>query len=79
MRLWDIWVWGAKCLFTSQLSVLINGSPTREFKVPRGIRQGDSLSPFLFHCASEVGLFKKAIIEMTPWCSYRPVCNLYLW
>jgi hypothetical protein len=47
------------CLFTSQLSVLINGSPTREFKVTRGIHQGDLLSPFLFHCASEVGFIQK--------------------
>jgi len=57
------------CLSTSQLWVLINGSPAREFKVARGIHQGDSLSPFLlniaikglailFHCASEVGLFE---------------------
>jgi hypothetical protein len=30
-----------ECLSTSQLSVLVNGSPTREFRVGRGIRQGD--------------------------------------
>ncbi|KAK9075730.1 hypothetical protein SSX86_004059 [Deinandra increscens subsp. villosa] len=36
------------CLASGRSSVLINGSPTQEFQIERGVRQGDPLSPLLF-------------------------------
>nr|GEY23019.1 putative RNA-directed DNA polymerase, eukaryota, reverse transcriptase zinc-binding domain protein [Tanacetum cinerariifolium] len=36
------------CLHSARASVLVNGSPTREFSIKRGLCQGDPLSLFLF-------------------------------
>ncbi|XP_058775264.1 uncharacterized protein LOC131649521 [Vicia villosa] len=45
------------------MSVLVNGSPKKEFKVKRGLRQGDLISPFLFDIVAKglKGLVNKAV------------------
>lgn len=43
---WLVWI--SSCVSSTTVSILPNGSPTKPFKLERGLRQGDSLSPFLF-------------------------------
>jgi len=56
-----IWIRG--CLESATISILVNGSPTEEFKPSRGLRQGDPLAPFLYLVVAEglAGLVRQAV------------------
>ncbi|XP_039048924.1 uncharacterized protein LOC120189810 [Hibiscus syriacus] len=56
---WRKWV--QFCISTSSIVVLVNGYPSVRFSIKRGLRQGCSLSPFLFNVVGEAlsGMLKK--------------------
>lgn len=62
---WRNWI--STCLKSASASVLVNGSPTEEFTVTRGLRQGDPLSPFLYLIVAQglSGTVSKACFNAT--------------
>lgn len=53
---WIIWM--NVLVFTSSILVIVNDRPTKEFKMERGLRQGDPISLFCHSCERIEGLFK---------------------
>ncbi|GJS61832.1 RNA-directed DNA polymerase, eukaryota [Tanacetum coccineum] len=45
-RTWCNWIRGT--LTSAKASILINGSPSKEYSCHRGLKQGDPLAPYLF-------------------------------
>ena len=50
--IWRKWI--MSCFESTSVSILINGSPSKPFKMERGLRQGNPLSHFLFILIMEV-------------------------
>ncbi|XP_058733030.1 uncharacterized protein LOC131604618 [Vicia villosa] len=55
--------WIEACIFNSSVSILVNGSLTKDFWTKRGLRQDDPLSPFLYTLIAEglVGMVRMAV------------------
>jgi len=56
--------WISECVGMATMSILVNGCPTYEFKMERGLRQGNPISPFLFLLVVEgFNILMKAMVE----------------
>jgi hypothetical protein len=57
--------WMRACICAGNMSVLINGSPTGEINIKRGLKQGDPLAPLLFLLVAEgLGLIMRRAVEL---------------
>lgn len=55
MKFPEKWIhWMSSFFSTARPSIMINGSPIKEFQMNQGLRQEDPLSPLLFHIVGEM-------------------------
>nr|GEV27293.1 arginyl-tRNA synthetase, class Ic [Tanacetum cinerariifolium] len=67
------------CLRSTSMSILVNGSPTEEFGIEKGVRQGDPLSPFFVYFGGR-RVNKSELGDMAKWmgCSIGEILFTYL-
>ncbi|KAL5567174.1 hypothetical protein UlMin_030338 [Ulmus minor] len=54
-RFCEVWIkWVMTCVSLVSMNLVLNGGPVRSFRPSRGLRQGDSISPYLFILCMEV-------------------------
>jgi len=58
---WIAWI--KACVCRGSMSILVNGSPTGQINIQRGLKRGDLLAPFLFLLVAEgfSGLMRNAV------------------
>lgn len=71
-NLCDKWMdWMEACVFQGQVLDPVNGSPTKEFRLQKGLRQGDPLAPFLFLIVAEgLGGLTRRVVELGKFTRY---------
>ncbi|GAU30513.1 hypothetical protein TSUD_18930 [Trifolium subterraneum] len=64
--------WISESVCTTTASVLVNGSPTEEFPMERGLRQDDPISPFMFLLAAEgLNVMMRAMVQANLYTEYN--------
>jgi hypothetical protein len=67
---WKDWI--RACVFSGNMPVLVNGSPSEDINIKRGLKQGDPLAPFLFLLVAEgLGGIMKRAVEMWRFNGFR--------
>ncbi|GAU32684.1 hypothetical protein TSUD_145580 [Trifolium subterraneum] len=56
--------WMKACVCSGKMSVLVNGCPTEEISIKRGLKQGDPLAPLLFLIVAEgLGALMRSAVD----------------
>ncbi|XP_019258169.1 PREDICTED: uncharacterized protein LOC109236442 [Nicotiana attenuata] len=67
--------WIMNCVTTVSYSIMINGQPTKPFQAKKGLRHGDSLSPYLFVLVMEYLTRLLKTLKKDPNFNYHPKCG----
>jgi len=68
-NLWRKWM--KECVTTATAAVLINGSPTEEFTLARGLRQGDPLSFLVYFGGGGFHVMMESMVTNNLFHSYK--------